>query len=112
MKTIPIIMLLGLCAGCVHRGSPLVQDWHQIIPPIKHAKIYPGLDDGGTIRADITDANDRIFVIYVDKRAHSKTPGEVYLNAYPSEAGSVHIVNQQEFRQEIGDFDKDYTKSF
>jgi hypothetical protein len=82
------------------------------MPPIKHAKIYPGMDDGGTIRADITDANGRIFVIYVDKRVQSKTPGEVYLNAYPSKAGSVHTANQQGFRQEIGDFDKDYTKSF
>ncbi|MGA2241065.1 MAG: hypothetical protein ABSH11_03395 [Verrucomicrobiota bacterium] len=112
MKTILFLAFVGLCAGCAHQANPFVQDGIKIVPPIKHAQIQPGLDDGGTIRATITDADGKTFIIYIDHRAFNETRGDVYMNAYPSESNSVHVVNQQEFRQKIGDFDESWTNSF
>ena len=112
MKKILAFVFVGLFSGCVHQASPFVQDGIKIVPPIRHANIQSRLDDGGTIRATITDADGKAFIIYIDHRAWTKTRGDVYLNAYPSESNSVHVLNQQEFRQKIGDFDKSYTNSF
>ena len=115
MKKILAFIFVGLFAGWVLQASPFVQDGTKIVPPIRHAQIQPGLDDGGTIRATITDADGKTFIIYIDKRViagGNKTRGDVYLNAYPSESNSVHVLNQQEFRQKIGDFDKSWTNSF
>ena len=112
MNTLLTLAFAGLCAGCVHQGNPFVQDGIKIVPPIKHAQIQGGLDDGGTIRATITDARGKTFIIYTDKRMGAKSRGDVYLNAYPSESNSVHVLNQQEFRQKIGNFDKSWTNSF
>src|SRR5512140_2063359 len=83
-----------------------------IVPPLRHGKIQPGMDDGGTIRATLTDARDRAFVIYIDHRLGSVTRGDVYLFAYPSEKRSVRVLNQQDFRDKLGDFDKSPSSSF
>lgn len=115
MIVFAIFVLSTGLTGCAQQATPFVQDNIKIVPPIKHAKIQPGLDDGGTIRATITDAGGKTFIIYIDKRAMAggnKTRGDVYLNAYPSESNSVHVLNQREFRQKIGDFDKGWTNSF
>jgi len=112
MKKMLVFTFVGLFVGCAHQATPFVQDGIKIVPPIRHAHIQPGLDDGGTIRATITDADGKTFIIYIDHRAWNETRGDVYLNAYPSESNSVHVVNQQEFRQKIGNFDKSWTNSF
>ena len=93
-------------------ASAFVQDDITIAPPIKHAEIQPALDDGGTIRAALIDARGKKFVIYIDHRVGSPTPGDVYLYAYPKKKGSVHVVNQREFRTRLGNFDKAPSSSF
>lgn len=116
MKKIQLLIIIALSTVlicCAQQVTPFVQGDVTIVPPIKHANIQPGLDDGGTIRATITDAKGNIFIIYIDKRTGlNKTRGDVYLNAYPSETNSVHVVNQKEFREKIGNFDKSWTNSF
>jgi len=58
----------------------------------------------------------RYSIVYIDKRlilGGNKTRGDVYFETqYPSETNSVHVLNQLEFRQKIGDFDKSGTNSF
>ena len=121
---ITVCILASGCASRAGRGGgalainapapvgAFIQDDTVIAPPLRHAKIQPGLDDGGTIRATLTDARDKAFVIYIDHRVGSVTRGDVYLFAYPSEKGSVRVLNQQEFRDKLGDFDKGPSSSF
>jgi hypothetical protein len=107
-----LLMLPLLAYGGETNNQAFIQGSLKIVAPIRHAQIGPGLDDGGTIRATITDAHGKTFVIYIDHRLDTKTRGDVYLDAYPSEAKSVHVTNQKEFRQKIGDYDKSWTNSF
>lgn len=126
-ETAILIALCFLAPGCASRagrgeGAPatsalapvgaFIQGHTVIVPPLRHANIQPGLDDGGTIRATLTDARDRAFVIYIDHRLDSVTRGDVYLFAYPSEKRSVRVLNQQDFRDKLGDFDKSPSSSF
>jgi hypothetical protein len=117
MKTFifTLLMLPLLAYGGDTNSQAFIQGSIKIVPPIQHAQIYAACNDGGTIRADITAADGKIFIVYIDKRVMlggNKTRGDVYLNAYPSETNSVHVLNQLEFRQKIGDFDKSGTNSF
>jgi hypothetical protein len=129
-KIIEPLMVIGLCIlapGCASRAGrgngalatnapapvgAFIQGDTVIVPPLRHARIQPGLDDGGTIRATLTDARGKALVIYIDHRARSVTRGDVYLFAYPAEKGSVRVLNQQEFRDKLGDFDKGPSSSF
>ena len=129
-RLIEFTMIVAVCivdAGCASRASKgqaalptnssasagaFVQGDAVITPPLRHAEVQPGLDDGGTIRATLTDARGKRFVIYIDHRVSTVTRGEVYLYAYPSEKGSVHVLNQREFRDKIGDFDKGPSSNF
>ena len=114
MKTFifTLLMLPLLAYGGDTNNQAFIQGSIKIVPPIRHAQIQAGLDDGGTIRATITDAHGKTFVIYIDHRAWTTNRGDVYLNAYPSESNSVHVTNQKEFRLKIGDYDKSWTNSF
>lgn len=120
-----VITLFVLAPGCTSRtsrgeettaintpASAFIQNHTIIVPPLRHARIQPGLDDGGTIRATLTDATGKAFVIYIDHRVDSVTRGDVYLFAYPSEKGSVHVLNQQDFREKLGSFDTGPSGSF
>lgn len=123
-----MVFALGmLAAGCASRSGrgggamaikdappvgAFVQGDTVIVPPLRHAKIQPGFDDGGTVRATLTDARNNTFVIYIDHRFDSATQGDVYLFAYPSQKGSVRVLNQKEFREKFGDCDKGPSWSF
>ena len=121
---IAVSILASSCAskaGLGQRAAPIsspaaagafVQDDVIIVPPLRHAKIQGGLDDGGTVRATLTDARGSTFIIYIDHRIGSVTRGDIYLYAYPSEKKSVHVLNQREFRDKIGDFDKNPSSGF
>ena len=129
-KIIEPLMVIGLCIlapGCASRAGrgegtlatnapapagAFIQGDTVIVPPLRHARTQPGLDDGGTIRVSLTDARDKTFVIYIDHRVDTVTRRDVYLFAYPSEKGSVRVLNQQEFRDKLGDFDKGPSSSF
>ncbi len=63
---------------------------------------YATLEDGGTQPGGFTDAAGRAFGFYIDHRIGTKTPGAIYLNAYPGERGSVRIRNEAEFKQKLG----------
>lgn len=127
VETLILIAGCVLAPGCVRAAdgdsrtvsnappiatNTFVQGDTTIVPPIKHAEIQPALDDGGTIRATLTDAKGKKCIIYIDHRIRSSTPGDVYLYAYPSKKGSVHVLNQREFRSKIGNFDKGPSSSF
>jgi hypothetical protein len=111
MKTTIALMFLTLFAGCTHTISPFVQNNIKIVPPVEQQHNPQGLlvvtafNDGGTKCIKITDAEGKTFDIYIDHRIDSKTPGAIYLNAYPEETNSVKILSQQEFIQKIGTFE-------
>jgi len=111
MKTMLTIPFLVLFTGCAHMTSPFVQNDIKIVPPVEREHDQRGLleetafNDGGTKWIKITDAGGKTFDIYIDHRIGSKTPGAIYLNAYPEKTNSVRVINQQEFSQKIGMFE-------
>ena len=111
MKTILALTSLALFAGCAQTISPFVQKDIRIVPPVKQQRDDQGylvtaeVNDGGTKEIKITDAEGRTFDVYIDHRINSKTPGAIYLNAYPGETNSVRVANQHEFNQKVGVFE-------
>jgi ABC-type Fe3+-hydroxamate transport system substrate-binding protein len=111
MKAILTFTLLVLFTGCVSLASPFVQDDIKIVPPVKQQldtqgkKLVIMFHDGGTKQIKITDAEGRTFDIYIDHRLFTKTPGAIYLNAYPDTTNSVRVLNQQDFTRKIGAFE-------
>jgi len=61
--------------------------------------------DGGTEWIKIKDADGKHFDIFIDHRIGTKTPGVIYLIAYPGESKSVRVLEQHSFKQNIGDFE-------
>src|SRR5882757_1061670 len=103
MKAILALISLALFAGCAHSISPFVQNDIRIVPPVKQEHDRQGdrvatlVNDGGTKWIKITDAEGKIVEVYIDHRIDSKTPGAIYLNAYPGGTNSVRVANQREF---------------
>ncbi|MBT7959228.1 MAG: hypothetical protein HN759_07830 [Akkermansiaceae bacterium] len=71
----------------------------------------PAWPDGGTTMVRITDAAGKEWDVYFDRRiglSPAPRPGEevknvsnletIYLNAYPSEPGSILVIHQKRFR--------------
>ena len=117
MKTLVILFLsVGLLAGCAStRSKDFVQGSIRITPPIQtyygNIRItspmqpysYPLIiRDGGTFHGTIKDAKGRTFPYYIDHRMGTKTPGAIYLMAYPGDLKSVRILDEAEFRQKLG----------
>ena len=104
MKTVRTSLLALVFAGCAHTPSAdFVQGSIRITPPIKQApEHYAIIRDGGTAPGSFTDAKERTFDFYIDHRIGTKTPGAIYLRAYPDEPGSVRVKNEEEFRQKLG----------
>lgn len=124
LRTIFPVMIASLVAGC-SSSRPLasvrtqtgatnafIQNGIKIVPPLRYAHLSTaGSDDGGTTSGSLTDAAGMTFRFYVDHRIDTKTPGDIYLNAHPSDPKSVHVLDQQKFREKIGHFES-WTNSF
>ena len=104
MKPIQTAIFLALLTGCAHQPSQdFVQGNLRITPPIQQdALSYALLSDGGTQPGRFTDARGRVFEFFIDHHIGTKTPGAIYLNAYPGEPHSVQVKNEAEFRQKLG----------
>jgi hypothetical protein len=105
MKSTPTLIVLALFAGCAHTPTKdFVQGSVRITPPIHQDTTVQCviIRDGGTQPGRFTDAKGRTFDFYIDHRIGTKTPGGIYLNAYPGERKSVRIRNEAEFRQKLG----------
>ncbi len=102
MKTALLLIVWVFLAGSIraHAGD-FVQGSIRITPPIKKADIAR-MKDGGTQSCKITDAKGRDFKLFVDHRLQTKTPGEIYLYAYPGRTNSVPIKKSATFRQILG----------
>ena len=64
----------------------------------------PAISDGGTLQVHIIDAVGKEFIIFIDYRMESPTPGAIYLDAYPGERNSIRVLDEQGFKQKVGDF--------
>ncbi len=101
-------MFLVLLAACAHTDNKDFVEGSirmiRITPPIQKDTTvqYVVFNDGGTQPGQFTDAKGRTFQYYIDHRIGTKTPGAIYLNAYPGDAGSVRIRNEAEFRKKLG----------
>jgi hypothetical protein len=58
--------------------------------------------DGGTMGGTNKDAKGKTIPFFIDQRLQTKTPGAIYLMAYPGRWGSVRVRNETEFRQKLG----------
>ncbi|PYJ58060.1 MAG: hypothetical protein DME24_17545 [Verrucomicrobia bacterium] len=109
MKPLHVVILTSLLAGCssAHRDY----EWHfiqgkiRIVPPVTRNLGPPAIGDGGTLQVHINDAVGKEFIIFIDHRIESPTPGAIYLNAYPGEGNSIRVLDERSFKQKVGDFD-------
>jgi hypothetical protein len=97
----PIVLALSLtgCAG--PSTSDFVQGSIRIVPPVEQTRPGAVAHDGGTVSYAIKDAKGATFGIYIDHRLDTKTPGAIYLLAYPGDRGSIRVKNEMEFRQKV-----------
>ncbi len=104
MKTILALTVVTLFVGCAQTPTrDFVQGSIRITPPIKMDPVqYTIINDGGTAPGSFTDAKGRVFDFYVDHRIGTKTPGAIYLKAYPGERKSVRVKDEAEFKQKLG----------
>ena len=108
MKRLQLLAIGLVLAGC--KSAPpdpqeFVQGRVRIAPPVTWLPGPPAINDGGTRQVLIRDAKGREFVLYIDHRIKSPTPGAIYLNAYPTERGSIQVRDVPEFKRKVGDFD-------
>jgi len=104
MKTMLAFTSVALLVGCAQTPtSDFIQGSIRITPPIKKDQIQSAvIEDGGTVSGKFTDAKERVFEYYIDYRIGTKTPGAIYLLAYPGERKSVRVENKAEFKQKLG----------
>ena len=104
MKALALLLIsVSLLAGCASvPNTDFVQGRVRITPPV-HTEIAQFLmADGGTWGGTITDAKGRKFPVFVDHRLETKTPGAIYLMAYPGRWRSVRVSDEAQFRQKLG----------
>jgi len=102
MKPTILIVSAVLLAGCARTTtSDFVQGSIRIVPPVSRVGSGAAMEDGGTVMFTVKDASGKTFDIYVDHRLTTKTPGAIYLLAYPADRGSIRIQNEAEFRQKV-----------
>ena len=96
------IVLVAALAGCSPKQSDdFVQGPIRIVPPVERVGPDAAYADGGTRRFVVKDATGMTFDIYVDNRLGTKTPGAIYLFAYPRERQSVRVENQSDFSEKV-----------
>jgi len=83
-----------------------VQGSIRIVPPVRetgpnHTGLMDLFNDGGTKMIKIRDSTGKEFDVYVDHRIGSKTPGAIYLFAYPQTPHSVRVLNQRDFLRKL-----------
>jgi hypothetical protein len=110
MKKTLLLAFMILIAGCAQTNRAFIQDDIRIVPPVEQEHddrgiIITAFNDGGTKSVKITDAEGKTFNIYIDRRIDSKSPGAIYLNAYPGDSNSVRVVDQEAFKRKIGNFE-------
>jgi hypothetical protein len=88
-----------------HDPQDFVQGKIRIVPPVTRLEGPPNVTDGGTREVPIRDATGKEFLLFIDHRIESPTPGAIYLNAYPTERHSVRVRDVPEFKKKVGDFD-------
>lgn len=102
MKAAVFIFLVVFVTSCTQkRTNDFVQGNIRIVPPVQRVGLGAVMEDGGTTMFTVKDAAGKSFDIYIDYRLGTKTPGAVYLIAYPGESGSVRVQNEKEFRQKV-----------
>ena len=111
MKAILTLTFLLLYAACAYPGDAFVQNDIRIVPPVKQqldkhgTNVVTVFHDGGTRWIRITDAEGKSFDVYIDHRLFTKTPGAIYLVAYPDKTNSVRVLDQRDFTKKIGVFE-------
>lgn len=104
MKPTGLVLAVALLTGCTQtHPNEFVQGNIRIVLPVEKVpdRVAGVLEDGGTIVHWIRDARGKEVEIYIDYRLGTKTPGAIYVGAYPGERDSVRITNQVEFRQRV-----------
>ncbi|MBI5818162.1 MAG: hypothetical protein HZA88_04180 [Verrucomicrobia bacterium] len=77
-----------------------------VVPPVKLKTSREGVEtfvsynDGGTMMITIIDSVGKSIDVYCDHRI-GKTPGTIYLNAYPDDPGSIRVKDQAGFKKKI-----------
>jgi len=104
-KLVALSVVLAGCTSTPHATQDFVQGRIHIVPPITRLLGSPAIEDGGTLQVPIRDAKGREFVLFIDHRIESPTPGAIYLNAYPTERHSIRVRDVPEFKRKVGDFD-------
>ena len=100
MKPALLILLAAILAGCARTdSSAFIQGSIRIVPPVQQVGLGVNMEDGGTTQYAIKDAAGKSFDVFIDYRLGTKTPGAIYLVAYPGEAHSVRVTNEIEFRK-------------
>ena len=82
MKPLHVVILTSLLAGCssAHRDY----EWHfiqgkiRIVPPVTRNLGPPAIGDGGTLQVHINDSVGKEFIIFIDHRIESPTPGAIF----------------------------------
>jgi len=108
MKRLQLLVLSAVLAGCTsarHDPQDFVQGRIRIVPPVTRLVGPPAESDGGTLNVPIRDAKGREFLLFIDHRIESPTPGAIYLNAYPTKRNSIRVHNVADFKRKVGDFD-------
>jgi len=105
MLRLSLLVLTGMVWGCTSAPQDFVQGSIRIVPPVTRLLGPPAISDGGTLQVPIRDAKGREFVLFIDHRMESPTSGAIYLNAYPTERGSIRVRDVPEFKRKVGDFD-------
>jgi len=103
-----LLMLCLVFAGCTSTppdARDFVQGKIHIAPPVTRLLGSPAISDGGTLQVPIRDRNGREFVLFIDHRIESPTPGAIYLNAYPTDRNSIRVRDISDFKSKVGDFD-------
>ena len=100
MKPALLILLSAFLAGCAQTdSSAFIQGSIRIVSPVQQVGLGAVMEDGGTTQYAIKDAAGKSFDVFIDHRLSTKTPGAIYLVAYPGEAHSVRVTNEVEFRK-------------
>ena len=100
MKPALLILLAVSLVGCVRTdSSAFIQGSIRIVPPVQQIGLGAVMEDGGTTQYAIKDAAGKSFDVFIDHRLSTKTPGAIYLIAYPGETHSVRVTNDVEFRK-------------
>jgi len=105
LQVLTVSLVIAGCTSAPLDGHDFVQGRIRIVPPVTRLLGSPAIEDGGTLQVPIRDAKGREFLLYIDHRIESPTPGAIYLNAYPTERHSIRVRDVQDFKRKVGDFD-------